>query len=214
LFAVGLFAFAICAGQTANVRAGRLDEMSVDRWKKLRETERYQLNIAEKYYRAQRNWKVAAAEYEKYLTLYERSDGAPYAQLMWSICQSNLKNKHTAIKEGFQSVIDYWPESPDAVSAAYYIGLTYKQIGEVRKAKKAYQKVLADYSKHPVTVFAMNELVDISVLEKDLPPASSCGRSSPLNRSGHRGATCATSAKRHHAIWLCTATTSAHLVMV
>jgi tetratricopeptide (TPR) repeat protein len=169
LFAVGLFAFAICAGQTANVRAGRLDEMSVDRWKKLRETERYQLNIAEKYYRAQRNWKVAAAEYEKYLTLYERSDGAPYAQLMWSICQSNLKNKHTAIKEGFQSVIDYWPESPDAVSAAYYIGLTYKQIGEVRKAKKAYQKVLADYSKHPVTVFAMNELVDISVLEKDLP---------------------------------------------
>jgi tetratricopeptide (TPR) repeat protein len=169
LCAVALFAFALTAGQTTSVRAGRLDEMSTERWKKLRETERYQLNIAENYYRSKRNWKVAAAEYDKYLTLYERSDAAPYAQLMWSVCQSNLKNKHTAIKEGFQSVIDYWPDSPDAVAAAYYIGLTYKQIGEVRKAKKAYQKVLVDYSKHPVTVFAMNELIDISGLEKDLP---------------------------------------------
>ena len=36
---------------TAPAAAQRLDEMSLDRWKELREVERYQLNIAEKYYR-------------------------------------------------------------------------------------------------------------------------------------------------------------------
>ena len=84
---------------------GPLDEMSLDRWAKLRETERYQLKIAEKYYN-ERNWKVALAEYEKFLTQHEASEGAPYAQLKWSLCQVQLRKLNTAIKEGFQSVID------------------------------------------------------------------------------------------------------------
>ncbi len=147
-------------------RAGRLDEMAVDRWKKLREVEVYQLNIAEKYYK-ERNWKVAAAEYEKYLTLYERSEAASYAQLKWSICQSGLKNKHTAITDGFQSVVDYWPNSADAVSAAYYIGKTYEDIGEVAKAKKAYKKLLADYGKQDVAAYALDQLLKINAQENN-----------------------------------------------
>lgn len=151
---------------TSRVQAGSLDEMSLDRWKKLREVERYQLTIAEKYYRV-KNWKVAAAEYEKYLTLYESSDAGSYAQLKWSICQSNLKNKNTAITEGFQSVVDYWPDSADAVAASYFIGKTYEEVGEVSKAKKAYKKLLSDYEKHEVTAFALNQLLSISSQEKD-----------------------------------------------
>ena len=50
-------------------QAERLDELPLDRWKNLREVERYQLNIAEKYYWKDKNYKVAAAEYEKFLTL-------------------------------------------------------------------------------------------------------------------------------------------------
>ena len=84
----------------------RLDEMSLERWAKLRETERYQLKIAEKYFREQ-NWKVASGEYEKYITLYENSEGAPYAQMKWSLAQVQLRKANTAIKDGFQSVIDY-----------------------------------------------------------------------------------------------------------
>ena len=42
----------------------KFDEMSLDRWAKLGEADRYQLNIAEKYYR-ESNWKVALAEYER-----------------------------------------------------------------------------------------------------------------------------------------------------
>ena len=36
----------------------------------MREVERHQMKVAEKYFRDQ-NWSVAADEYDKYLTLYE-----------------------------------------------------------------------------------------------------------------------------------------------
>ncbi len=147
--------------------AARLDEMSLERWKKVREAERYQLKIAEKYFR-EKNWKVAMSEYEKYLTLYERSEAAPYAQLKWSICLVNLRKPNTAIKEGFQSVIDYWPESDDATAASYYIGNAYKNMGEIRAAKKAYQKVLTKHPKHLVSVYSVVDLIDITRIEDDI----------------------------------------------
>lgn len=148
--------------------AASLDEMAVERWAKLRETERYQLNIAEKLYK-QKQWKVAAAEYEKYLKLYERSEAASYAQLKWSFCQVQSRKLNTAIKDGFQSVIDYWPESPDAIAAAYYIGKTYKDMGDLRAAKKAYDKVLEKHSKHFAGLRARMDLLDIADQEKDEP---------------------------------------------
>lgn len=144
----------------------RLDEMSLERWSKMRETERYQLNIGEKYYR-EKNWKVAASEYEKYLTLYETSDAGSFAQLKWSICQVHLRKENTAIKEGFQSVVDYWPDSPDAVVATYYMGSTYKKIGRLPQAKKAYRTLLSKHPKQMAAVFAMVDLIDISTVEKD-----------------------------------------------
>ena len=146
--------------------AARLDEMSLDRWKKLREVERYQLQIAEKYYR-EKNWKVAMSEYEKYLTLYERSEAAGYSQLKWSICLVRLRKLNTAVKEGFQSVIDYWPDSSEAVAAAYYIGSTYKNMGEIKKAKKAYRNVLTKFPKHLVAVYTMWDLIDVANVEGD-----------------------------------------------
>jgi tetratricopeptide (TPR) repeat protein len=151
--------------QSAN--AAKLDELSLDRWAKLREVERYQLKIAEKYY-AERNYKVALSEYEKFLELYEQSVGAPYSQLKWSICLVRLKKLNTAVRDGFQSVIDYWPESPEATAAAYYIGQTYKGMGEVRKAKRAYQNVVKVHPKHLVAIYAMHDLVDLASIEKDV----------------------------------------------
>ena len=52
----------------------KIGEMSLDRWAKMREVERYQLNIAEKYFK-EKKYDVAMSEYEKYLSLYEQSDG-------------------------------------------------------------------------------------------------------------------------------------------
>ncbi len=161
LAAAGIMVGASCA------QAERLGELSLDRWKELREVERYQLNIAEKYYR-EKNWKVGLAEYEKFMTLYERSVGAPYAQLKWSLCQVQLRKQNTAIKEGFQSVIDYWPDAPQAIAAAYFIGHAYKEMGEVRKAKKAYQSVLTDHPQHLAAVLASVDLVDLTMIDGDI----------------------------------------------
>ena len=63
-----------------------LEQIPVETFAKMREVERYQIKVAEKFY-TQGNYKIAAVEYEKYLTLYEKSLAAPYAQLMWSHCQ-------------------------------------------------------------------------------------------------------------------------------
>ncbi|MEX0585591.1 MAG: hypothetical protein WD176_03035, partial [Pirellulales bacterium] len=152
----------------AVVQAGTLDEMSLDRWAKLREAERYQLNIAEKYYR-ESNWKVAQSEYEKFLTLYETSEGAPYAQLKWSICVAQQRKVNTAIKDGYQSVIDYWPDSPEAVASSYFIASGYKAMGETKSAKKAYAAVLSNHGDHLVGTLARVDLLDIARVENDVP---------------------------------------------
>jgi tetratricopeptide (TPR) repeat protein len=151
---------------SSRASAARLDELSLDRWKKLREVERYQLKIAEKYY-GEKKWKVAMAEYEKYLTLYEDSEAAPYSQLKWSLCQRRLRKLNTSIKEGFQSVLDYWPESPEATASMYYIGQTYKDMGEIRKAQRAYREVMAVHPDHLVAVYAINDLIAIATTLKD-----------------------------------------------
>lgn len=162
----GLLAVVCVALVPHTLCAGPLDEMSLERWAKLRETERYQLKIAEKYYNEQ-NWKVALAEYEKFLTLHEKSEGAPYAQLKWSLCQVRLRKLNTAIKDGFQSVVDYWPESPEATAAAYFIARTYKDVAELKSAKKAYATVLERHPEHLVSAFTKSDLIDIARIEND-----------------------------------------------
>ena len=149
-------------------RADELNELSLDGWKQLKEVERYQLQIADKYFR-ENNFKIAAAEYEKFLELYESSNGAPYSQLKWSLCQVQLRKQNTAIKDGFQAVIDYWPDSPQATAAAFYIGRTYKDIGRIKEAKKALRDTVAKYPAHLVAIYAMNDLIDISTIEDDIP---------------------------------------------
>ena len=47
---------------TPGIAQTKIDEMSLDRWAKLREVERYQLNIAEKYFK-EKKYEVALSEY-------------------------------------------------------------------------------------------------------------------------------------------------------
>lgn len=162
---VGLAAVAVLL-RTGSASAGPLDEMSVERWAKLREAERFQLNIAEKYYR-ENQFKVAGDEYEKFLKLYEKSEGAPYAQLKWSHCQVLQRQQNTAIKDGYQTLLDYFPESPEAPVAALLIGRTFKDIGDIKAAKKGYAKAIQTFPKHFASVMARFDLVEIAEKEKD-----------------------------------------------
>lgn len=151
----------------AGASAGPLDEMAIDRWAKLREAERYQLNVAEKLYR-EKQYKVAADEYEKFVKLYEKSEGAAFAQLKWSHCQVELRKQNTAIKEGYQTLLDYFPESPEAPIASLLIGRTYRDMGDIKLAKKAYAKAIATYPKHFAAVMARLDLVEFARKENDL----------------------------------------------
>lgn len=138
-----------------------MEQIEVETFAKLREVERYQLKIAEKHYE-KGEFAIALAEYEKYLTLYENSAAAPYAQLMWSHCQVRLKKLNTAIRDGFQSVIDYWPSSAEAVLASYLIASTYQSMGEVEKAEPAYLRVIRDHPDHDVAVRSKVALLDLA----------------------------------------------------
>jgi TolA-binding protein len=161
--AIAILILGVCA---AIAPAGPLDEMDLKRWKKLKEAERFQLNAAERLYR-ESQWKAAADEYEKFLKLYEKSEGAPYAQLKWSHCQVHLRKQNTAIKDGYQSLLDYYPDSPEAPIAGLLIGRTYRDIGDAKPAKKAYAKVITTHPKHFAAVMARLDLVEIAAKEKD-----------------------------------------------
>ncbi len=158
--ATSLFSFPAAA------RSQTLDDLLKVHAPKLREVERYQLNIAQKYF-AEKKWKVAMAEYEKYLTLYEASAAAAYVQLKWSICLVELRKQNTAIKEGFQSVIDYWPDSSEAVWASYYIASTYKSIGRISNAKRAYANLLTKKKDHLATAYGIWDMAEIARSEGD-----------------------------------------------
>jgi tetratricopeptide (TPR) repeat protein len=146
--------------------AGPFDEMSLERWKILREAERFQLNAAERLYK-DGQWKQAADEYEKFLKLYEKSEGASYAQLKYSHCLVNMRKQNAAIKDGYQSLLDYYPESPEAPIAGLMIGRTYRDMGDIKPAKKAYANLIKDHPKHFAAVHARLDLVEIAAKEND-----------------------------------------------
>ena len=143
-----------------------LEQIPVGTFEKMKEVERYQMRIAEKHY-TNGDFKTSLAEYEKFLTLYEKSPGAPYAQLMWSHSMMKLKKPKTALREGFQSVIDYWPESEEAVIAAYCIADAYRTMGEVVDAKKAFRFLIKEYPSHEIAIRSRLDLLHYARLEKD-----------------------------------------------
>lgn len=143
-----------------------LEQIQVATFEKMKEAERYQIRIAEKQY-TNGDFKNALAEYEKFLTLYEKSPGAPYAQLMWSHTMMHLKKPKTALREGFQSVIDYWPESHEATVAAYCIADAYRTMGEVKQAQTAFRFLIKEYPDHEIAVKSRVDLLHYARLHQD-----------------------------------------------
>ena len=142
-------------------------QIQVATFEKMRDVERYQIKIAENHFLSS-NFKVALAEYEKFLTLYEKSPGAPYAQLMWSHTMMKLKKPKTALRDGFQSVIDYWPESHEATIAAYCMGDSYRTMGEVQSAQKAFRFLIKEYPDHEIAIRSREDLLHYARLHQDM----------------------------------------------
>jgi TolA-binding protein len=165
---IALLAALFLGMQTAPLPAALkpFEQIEVATFEKMREVERYQIRIAEKHY-ANGDFKTALAEYEKFLTLYEKSPGAPYAQLMWSHTMMHLKKPKTALREGFQSVIDYWPDSHEATVAAYCIADAYRTMGEVKSAQTAFRFLIKEYPDHDIAVRSRVDLLHYARLHQD-----------------------------------------------
>lgn len=144
-----------------------LQQIDVASFEKMRDVERYQIKIAEKHFLGG-NFKVALAEYEKFLTLYEKSPGAPYAQLMWSHTMMALKKPKSALRDGFQSVIDYWPKSNEATIAAYCMGDAYRTMGEVKEAQKSFRFLIKEYPDHEIAIRSRQDLLHYARLHQDM----------------------------------------------
>ncbi len=86
----GLILLLLLMAGGACAKLDYVEQLPLDTYAKMRETERYQLQQAEKFY-LKGEFKIALDEYEKFLTLYESSAAAPYAQLMWSHAQLKLR---------------------------------------------------------------------------------------------------------------------------
>lgn len=161
-----LLAWCMISGLADAAKLSYVEQMPLDTFAELRETERYQIKLAEKFYTGEK-YKIAADEFEKYLSLYESGAGAPYAQLMWSHCQLKLRKVNTAISDGFSSVVDYWPDSHEAVIAKYMIGYCYLAMGETGKAEKHYNALLADHGDHTIAVKTKCDLVELAKQQGD-----------------------------------------------
>jgi tetratricopeptide (TPR) repeat protein len=151
---------------TALAALSDLEQIDLKTYEAMREVERFQIKVAEKHY-TQGDFQVALAEYEKFLTLYEKSPGAPYAQLMWSHSMMHLKKPETALRDGFQSVIDYWPDSHEATLAAYCMADAYKRMGKVKEATASFRLILDDYPKHSIATRARLDLLHYARLHEN-----------------------------------------------
>ena len=162
-----ILSLVLALGSFATAALSTLQQIDVKTFEKMREVERYQIKIAEKHF-LKGSFKIALAEYEKFLTLYEKSAGAPYAQLMWSHTMMKLKKPKTALREGFQSVIDYWPESLEATIASYCMGDAYRTMGEIKDAQKSFRFLIKEYPGHELAMRARQDLLYYARLHEDM----------------------------------------------
>ena len=86
---------------------------------------------------------------------------------MWAHCQVKLRLVNTAIRDGFQSVIDYWPESHEAVVSTFMIGKCHLLNGEPSKADKVFAQLADEYSKHSLATLSRVEMLGIASARKD-----------------------------------------------
>lgn len=129
-----------------------------ERYKKLTEDERYQMNQAQRLFNAG-NYIAAQNEFEKYIALFEDSDANSYVQYMIGECQRRRKNRYQAIKD-FTGVLDYFPDSPDAPAAIFGIAVCRQDNGEVTQAMQLYEQMEKKYPDYIDTSIALWKLAE------------------------------------------------------
>ena len=136
--------------------------LDLERYKQLREGERYQIDLADKQYRASQ-WDAAINEYSKFLKLHPDSSSGSYAQMMVAYCHEGKKYVNEAMKQ-YQKVLDYYPKSRDAPHALYRMSQCNLKSGEFADEIKILMKIISDkaYTGHSIVPVVLYRLAGIA----------------------------------------------------
>ncbi len=144
-------------------------KLELKRYGELRESERYQCDVADRLFK-QEKWRSALAEYEKFIKLHIKSVGAPYVQLRIAQCYEFRKLINRAVEE-YTAVVEYFPKSPEASIATFCIGRCLEGSGDFEPAIKQYGKVVADYPKATIAGDALWAGADLAERKGQLETA-------------------------------------------
>jgi len=143
-------------------------ELSATRYMGMNAFERAQYTKAKKQCEA-KEYRAAAAEFEKFKIQFDDSDYIPYVVLMRGYCLHKAKERGQAIM-AYNEVMDYFPDKIEEASAAlYYLGLAQFENGDEKKGILALKEMAEDedYSKHPLAAHALTQLANNHMRNKE-----------------------------------------------
>jgi len=137
-------------------------KLDLERYKALREAERYQMDLADKQFRA-KQWDAAINEYRKYLKLYPGSESCSFSQFMVAYCHEGKKYVNEAIKQ-YQVVLDYYPDSREAPFCLFQMGQCQRKSGNFIEEKQFLMKIISEkkYAEHPIVPQVLYRLSEIA----------------------------------------------------
>jgi len=143
-------------------------QLSTKRYMGMNAFERAQYTKAKKQCEA-KQYRAAAAEFEKFKIQFDDSDYIPYVVLMRGYCLHMAKERGQAIRV-YNEVMDYFPDKiEDASAALYHLGLAHLENGDDRKGILAMKEMAEDedYSKHPLAAAALTQLANNHIRNKE-----------------------------------------------
>ncbi len=166
LCTLALLAAAPASGARRNPRRhrGKNDHekyISIEAYKEMTVFERAAYDKALKLHR-EGQYRVAAAQFNKFVLQFEDSSGMAYAMLMEARCLHKDNKRVTSIKK-YTEILDYFPEAPSvAAPALYFRGVAKLDNGDKMKGYRDYRMMVEnkEYVKHPLGIPAMMDLGD------------------------------------------------------
>lgn len=155
---MGLAALLLIAASSAYAWDWKLPN---DRFQELDVFARDQYQKAEKAYN-EKNYKLAGSEFERYTLEFGNTAAVSAAAFMhaMSVLQDTKRNEARKL---FEQVIDFFPDDRYyAGAAAFYIGYSYVEDGDIRKGLQAYETMVGEggYPEHPLAANALKALAD------------------------------------------------------
>ncbi|MBI2190864.1 MAG: tetratricopeptide repeat protein [Planctomycetes bacterium] len=159
LFRMALFACGLLFLVPLRAQDTKLD---IERFKSLREAERYQMELAGKQFKAGQ-WEAAINEFGKFLKLHQDSDSCSYAQHMVGVSYENNRYVNEAFKQ-YQKVLDYYPNSPEAPYAVFRMSQCHFKSGDMDMGREGLLKIVSNkaYAGHSLVAEVLWQLSDLA----------------------------------------------------